>query len=401
VGGLFSEGKIGTLKLKNRMIRAASHEGLADEKGKPTEKQFQFYKRFVEGGIGLVITGYAGIMQNGKSALYHMTMIHSDDMTAAHKRMVDKIHDLGGKIVLQVAHCGRQTWSKETGEPPLLAPSAIACGFYKEKPGALTEPEIYEIIESFGLAAGRAKDAGYDGVQIHGAHGYLLSTFLSCHANRRKDRWGGSKENRFRIVGETLHAVKKAVGQDYPVLIKLNSYERARRGIKPEECVEFAKMVEETGCCDAVEISCGTNEGGFVMARGDFPTKAILEYMRPYCEMNPLSKFFTRVSVAPVVRLFQPKFTEGYNLDTAARVKKEISLPVIALGGMRTKQFMDDAVKAGKTDFVSMARPLLLEPDLANKFKNGESEAARCDNCNKCVAAVDTVSIACRKDEFN
>jgi 2,4-dienoyl-CoA reductase-like NADH-dependent reductase (Old Yellow Enzyme family) len=330
-----------------------------------------------------------------------MNMIHSDDMIAAHKRMVDKIHDLGGKIVLQVAHCGRQTWSKVTGEPPLLAPSAIACGFFKEKPRALTEPEIYEIIENFALAAGRAKEAGYDGVQIHGAHGYLLSTFLSRHANRRKDRWGGSQENRFRMVGETLRAVKKTVGRDYPVLIKLNAYERARRGMKPDQCVEFAGMVEETGCCDAVEISCGTNEGGFIMARGVFPTKAILEYMRPYCEMNPLFKFFTRVFVAPVARLFQPKFTEGYNLDTAARVKKAISLPVIALGGMRTKQFMDDAVREEKTDFVSMARPLLLEPDLADKFKNGKSGAARCDNCNKCVVAVDTVSIGCRKDEFN
>jgi len=398
--GLFNAGKIGTIHLSNRMIRTAAHEGLADGNGAPTEKQFEFYKHFIDGGIGLVITGYAGIMQNGKSALYRMTMIHSDDLAAAHKQMVDKIHEIGGKIVLQIAHCGRQTWSKETGQPPLVAPSAIACGFYKEKPKALSEPEIFRIIENFALAAKRAKKAGYDGVQIHGAHGYLLSTFLSRHANRRKDRWGGSPKNRFRIVDEILRAVKEAVGKDFPVLIKLNSFERARRGIKPAECVLFAKMVEETGCCDAIEISAGTNEGGFFMARGAFPAEGILKYMRPYCQMNGILKFFTRTFVVPVVRRRQPIFKEGYNLDTAAMVKKAVSLPVITVGGIRTKQFMDEAINKGKTDFVSMARPLLFEPDLANKFKNGVSEAARCDNCNICVVAVDTVPIACHKDEF-
>lgn len=398
--GLFNEGRIGSLELKNRMIRTASHEGLADERGAPTDEQFQFYKEFVEGGIGLVITGYAGIMQNGKSALYHMNMIHLDDLVPAHETMVGKVHEIGGKIVLQIAHCGRQTLSEETGEPPLVAPSSIPCGFYKEKPKELTEPEIFQIIEGFASAAKRAKDAGYDGVQIHGAHGYLLSTFLSCHANKRTDRWGGSIENRFRIVGETLRAVRRAVGKDYPVLIKLNSYERAKDGIKPHECLYFARLVEKTGCCDAIEISGGTNECGFVMARGDFPIKGILKYLRPYCEMNSLFKFGLRVFVAPIISLLQPKYTHGYNLHAAAMVKKAVSLPVITVGGMREKKRMDDAISAGNTDFVSMARPLLLEPDLANKFKDGKSDVARCDNCNICLVAADTVPIRCHKDEF-
>ena len=400
ISGLFSEGKIGSLRLKNRMIRSASHEGLADENGAPTAKQFHFYERFIKGEIALVITGYAGIMQNGKSALYHMNMIHSDDLIPAHKTMVDKVHNVGGKIVAQIAHCGRQTLSKETGEPPLVAPSSIPCGFYKEMPKELTEPEIFQIIENFALAARRAKDAGYDGVQIHGAHGYLLSSFLSRHANRRTDRWGGRIENRFRIVDETLRAVRQAVGKDYCVLIKLNSYERAKDGIRPHECVHFARLIEETACCDAIEISGGTNEGGFVMARGAFPIKGILTYLRPYCEMNSLFKFGFRVFVGPIIGLLQPKFTHGYNLSAAAMVKSAVSLPVITVGGMRDKRCMENAIREGKTDFVSMARPLLLEPDLANKFKNGRSEVTQCDNCNICVVATDTVPIRCHKDEF-
>lgn len=391
---LFTPAKIGAMELSNRMIRTASHEGLADWRGRPTDEQFLFYKGFVKGGISLIITGYAGIMQSGKSPLFHMTMIDSDDLIPEHRRLVDRIHQIGGKIVLQIAHCGRQTWSSETGKP-LLAPSAISCGFYREEPKEMDEDDIHTVIESFADAASRSREAGYDGVQIHGAHGYLLSTFLSLHSNKRIDKWGGSLENRFRIVGEVLKAVRKAVGKDYPVLIKLNTYEMPSDGMNSDECALISKMVEETNCCDAIELSCGTSEDGFVMARGEFPTDAIFKYMRPYRNYNPIAKFFMKTFAAPFVKFRQPPFSEGYNLEASAKVKQAVSLPVITVGGMRTKRFMEEAVEAKKTDFVSMARPLIREPDLPNKFKNGISESASCVSCNQCVVASDTRSIRC------
>jgi 2,4-dienoyl-CoA reductase-like NADH-dependent reductase (Old Yellow Enzyme family) len=390
---LFTKANIGTMELPNRIIKSAFHEGLADDKGRPTDKQFEFYKKFVEGGVGLVITGYAGISQAGKSALYQMTMIDSDNLIAYHKKMVDQIHKIGGKIVLQIAHCGRQTLSSETGQP-LQAPSAIPCGFYREKPKEMTEENICTVISDFVKAARRAKESGYDGVQIHGAHGYLLSTFLSRHSNKRKDRWGGSLENRFRIVGEVLNVVRENVGDSYPILIKLNTYECAHKGTKPEDCIQISKMVEETGCCDAIELSCGTTEGGFTMARGKFPTDALFRYMRPFCNYNPALKFLMKSFVVPFIKLTQPTFSEGYNLNTSARVKK-ISLPIITVGGMRSKRFMEESIEMDKTDFISMARPLIREPDLANKFRDGISEMASCINCNKCVVASDTNSIRC------
>jgi 2,4-dienoyl-CoA reductase-like NADH-dependent reductase (Old Yellow Enzyme family) len=396
---LFEKANIGTMEVSNRMIRTASHEGLADNRGRPTDEQFQFYRGFIEGGIGLVITGYAGISQAGKSALYHMNMIDSDELIPYHRKLVDRIHEIGGKIVLQICHCGRQTWSRETGEP-LVAPSAVRCGSYREKPREITKAEILNVIDDFAQAGRRAKESGYDGVQIHAAHGYLLSTFLSCHANKRRDRWGGSAENRFRIVGETLRAVRKAVGEDYPVLIKMNTYERAPLGMKPQECIKFAKMIEDTGCCDAIELSCGTNEGGFVMARGEFPTDALLRYMRPYCNYNSIIKFLLRYIIIPVVKLMQPPFREGYNLETATKIKQSVSLPIITVGGMRSREFLNDAIEKKMTDFVSMARPLILEPDLPNKFKAGTSDAAVCDNCNQCVVAVDTVHIQCLNEKL-
>jgi 2,4-dienoyl-CoA reductase-like NADH-dependent reductase (Old Yellow Enzyme family) len=396
MSSLFTKGKIGALELKNRMIRTASHEGLADEGGRPSAAQFQFYKKFIEGGIGLVITGYAGIMQAGKSALYRMTMIDSDDLIAAHRDLVKRTHEIGGKIFLQIAHCGRQTWSRETGKL-LMAPSPIPCGFYREMPEAMTEEDISSVVEHFALAARRTRDAGYDGVQIHGAHGYLLSTFLSCHSNKRTDSWGGSRENRFRIVDEVLRATRKMVGDDFPMLIKLNTFERAPSGIKSEDCLAFSQMVAATGCCDAIELSCGTNEGGFIMARGKFPTDAIFSYMRPYCNYPRLIQAFFKYIVVPFIKAKQPQFTEGYNLDTATKVKQAISLPIITVGGMRSKQLMENAISSGRTDFVSMARPLIMEPDLPNKFKSGISEVALCDNCNECVVAADTKPIQCYK----
>jgi 2,4-dienoyl-CoA reductase-like NADH-dependent reductase (Old Yellow Enzyme family) len=370
---LFSKATIGNLELSNRLIRTASHEGLADSRGCPTQDQFEFYRGFVRGGIGMVITGYAGISQSGKSALYHMTMIDSDDLIPSHRKLVDQVHEIGGKIVLQIAHCGRQTWSKVTGQP-LQAPSAVPCGFYRERPKEMTPKEIERVIDDFGQAALRAKAAGYDGVQIHGAHGYLLSTFLSRHANKRQDRWGGSSRKRFRIVGRTLEKVRRAVGVDYPVMIKLNTYERAVRGIKAVDCIRYAKMVDETDCCDAIELSCGTNEGGFIMARGKFPTEAIFKFMRPYCRYHYLVKLFMKTFIVPFIKIKQPPFQEAYNLETAAKVKEITSLPIITVGGMRSKSLMEKAVDSKQTDFVSMARPLIMEPDLPNKFRAGESD---------------------------
>jgi len=391
---LFTKETINTLELPNRIVRSAAHEGLADERGRPTQEQFAFYRKMVEGGVGLLITGYAGIMQEGKSALYHMTMIDSDELLPAHREMVRRIHDIGGRIVLQIAHCGRQTWSSVTGLP-LKAPSAIACGFYRERPLAMTEEDISQVIKNFALAARRAQSAGYDGVEIHGAHGYLLSTFLSRHANRRTDRWGGSRENRFRIVDEVLKATRKAVGAEFPILLKMNTFERHPWGIKTEDCLAFSGRVEDTGCCDAIDFSCGTNEGGFYMTRGEFPTATVFRYMRPFCNYHDIVKLLMKFLVVPFVKARQPPFTEGYNLEVAARVKKTISLPVITVGGMRSRSFMEDAITEGKTDFISMARPLIREPDLPNKFKNGVSERAQCNNCNDCVVAVDTRPIQC------
>jgi 2,4-dienoyl-CoA reductase-like NADH-dependent reductase (Old Yellow Enzyme family) len=396
---LFTQGSIGRLQIANRLIRTAAHEGLADAAGAPTDAQFEFYRGFVEGGIGLVITGYAAVSPAGRSALYRMTRIDSDDLVPAHAALVARLHAIGGRIVLQIAHCGRQTWSSET-RLPLEAPSALACGYYGETPREMTGQEIEGVVTAFAQAARRAQAAGYDGVQIHGAHGYLLSSFLARWSNRRRDAWGGDLAGRFRIVGEILGAVRATVGPDYPVLLKLNTEDRRRRGVHPDECVATAKLVEATGCCDAIELSAGTTEGGFVMARGAVPAAALLAFTRPYCHAPPIVRSALRHVGFPVAAWTMPSFTEGYNLATARRVKAAVKLPVITVGGMRTRAFMEAAIRQGATDFCSMARPLIIEPDLPNQLRDGRAQRALCDNCNRCLVAVDTQSIRCHNQEL-
>jgi len=192
--------------LKNRIIRSATHEGMANEDGCPTEQLKGYYLRLAKGEVGAIITGYAGVQQNGKSPLYRMLMIDHDRFIAAYKAITDAVHERQTPIILQIAHCGRQTRSRITGEPT-VAPSAIRDKFYNEDlPKELTEQEIDEIINNFVKAIERAKQAGFDGVQLHAAHGYLLSQFLSPYTNRRQDRWGGTTENRFRVgLGSHLH----------------------------------------------------------------------------------------------------------------------------------------------------------------------------------------------------
>lgn len=270
---VFNKAKLAGINLNNRIIRSATHEGMSDENGRPTEAFIKKYEQLAKGGVGAIITGYVGVMPNGKSPALNMTMIDSNDKIAAFAEMVKRVHEFETPIIIQIAHCGRQTRSKITGFPT-VAPSAIRDGLYNEdRPHALTESEIMDIIRHFVAAVERGKKAGFDGVQLHLAHGYLLSSFLSPHMNKRKDRWGGTTENRFRIVKEILNQSRKRVG-DYPILAKINAYEKSADGMNIDEAVKIAKMLEENGC-DAIEVSSGIIEDRFWFARGEFPFEII------------------------------------------------------------------------------------------------------------------------------
>ena len=387
----YAPAKIKGIELPSRIIRSATHEGMADINGKPDEKLIRTFENYAKGGAGLIITGYMGISQQGKCPLYHMTMLNSDALIPAWQEVTERVHAAGAPIVAQIAHCGRQTRKKVTGEKT-VAPSAIRDFLYWENvPHKLKEKEISKIISDFADAALRAKKAGFDGVQLHCAHGYLLSEFLSPHTNHRKDKWGGSLENRFRIVDEIIKAMRAKVGADYPIFVKMNCFEKDKDGIKPEEAVEIAKLMDKAGF-DAIEVSCGLAKEGFNMSRGGFPYPAMCA---DNFRFEKLPKF-TWPLMKPVMKILMgsPKPVRSYNVDAAGMIKNAVSTPVIVCGGIRSDAENKDVICGGKADFVSMSRPFICEPDIVNRLRGGQAES-RCLNCNYCLMGVEQRPLKC------
>jgi 2,4-dienoyl-CoA reductase-like NADH-dependent reductase (Old Yellow Enzyme family) len=345
---LFEETNINGMTMRNRMVRSATWEGMCEQDGRPTERLINCYRDLAKGGIGLIITGYAFVRLDGKHNSGQMG-IHTDDFADDYKKMTDAVHEAGCKVAVQLVHAGGQADTEIAGRQP-LAPSAVKVDQFPEVPAELTKDEIRRIIASFGEAARRAKAWGFDAVQLHGAHGFLINQFLSPLTNRRNDEYGGSIENRSRFAIEVYRKVRKIVGDGYPVLIKLNAADHTVGGLEIDDSVYAAKKLAEAGI-DAIEVSAGTSASG-----GKNPVRT---------KINKSEK-------------------EAYNLKLARRIKAAISCPVIVVGGFRSYRVAEKAIREDGMNYISMARPLIREPGLANRWLQGNRKRATCISCNKC-----------------
>ncbi len=344
---LFSPIQIGSITIPNRFVRSATHAFMADADGYVTERQIKLLEELAQGEVGLIVSGHAYIHPRGKASL-SQTAVYDDRFTPGLQRLAEAVHRFPSRIVLQLAHAGRQTKEKLAGGIP-VAPSAVYEPVFKIRPQALTEPDIQAIIQDFVKGAERAKAAGFDGVQLHLAHGYLLSSFLSPHTNRRSDRWGGTLDNRVRIVLEIIQGIQSGSGRSFPVLAKLNSTDLLPQGLDIEEAKAVAVFLESAGV-HAIEVSGGMSEAGQASV-----------WKGPFTEEE-----------------------EGYFLKNAHHIKSVVSIPVIGLGGFRTFAGMEKAVQQGRADMISMSRPFIRTPDLIHKFKMGEIQKSECISCNKC-----------------
>ena len=389
---LFSRTDISGIEVKNRIIRSATHDGLADENGAPNDKLIAKYEHLAKNGVGCIITGYAAVSRNGVSPYPRMLKIYDDSVIDGYKALTDAVHRQGTPIVLQIAHCGRQTSSKVIGAQK-VAPSDVFHAFYPDKAKELTDSEIYGIIDDFVAASVRAEKAGFDAVQLHGGHGYLLHDFLSPYGNRRKDGWGGSLENRCKAVELIIKGIKSAT--NLPVWIKISAEDNRKDGMNIQSSVEICKRLEEAGC-DAIEVSCGTVQDGMNTMRSEhLPMDAVFRYREP-CASFP--KLLNKIAlpaanlINPLIR--QPKPLENFNVENAAIIKKNVSVPVIVVGGIHKVCDMQKILSDGKADFVSMCRPFICEPDLAAKLKNGQPEA-KCIMCNYCGLVIEKEPVRC------
>lgn len=378
---LFSPIKIGNVELPNRFLCSATYEVMAKETGEVSDELIKRYVKLAKGGVGLSVTGLMYVQSSGRSYKYQ-TGIHQESMTDGLTKLVDAVHQAGGKIAFQLAHSGRQTTKGMIGQTPLAPSSRGRDPLNFVKPKEMTENEIWETIKAFGAAAKRAVDAGADAIQLHAAHGYLICEFLSPFFNIRTDSWGGSDENRFRFLKEIYQEVKKVVPNDYPLFVKLNTNDYTpKEGITPALATKYAKWLAELGI-DAVEVSCGATHYSYMnMCRGDVPTAEIVQGLSWW--EKPIGKM--------MIGRLEGKYNleEGYNLEAARMIKPVLGdTPLFLVGGMRTVGHMEDMLEKNYADVISMSRPFIREPFLAKKIEEGEMEKVSCVSCNRCMAAV-------------
>ena len=345
---VFDHTEINGMKLANRLVRSATWEGMCMDDGRPTGKLVDLYSKLAKGGVGLIITGYTFVRPDGKQMPGKMGL-HTDEFIGDMKNITGAVHGEGGKICVQLVHAGGQTTSEVIGRTP-LAPSSIAAEQYGGVlPEEMSRTDIKEITSAFGQAARRAKESGFDAVQLHGAHGYLINQFLSPLTNQRSDGYGGPFENRARFMMEVYGSVRDAVGEGFPVMIKLNGADNLEGGLSAEDAREAARMLDKAGI-DAIEVSGGTAASG---------------------EEGPVRG-----------KINKPE-REGYNLPTAREIKKAVSCPVMVVGGFRSFEVVEDAIK-NDVDYVSLARPLIREPGLPARWQSGDRAKAKCISCSKC-----------------
>ena len=353
---LFEPMKIKDMALRNRFVRSATYDGSADKKGYASDNQIRLFTELAEGGVGLIVTGITYVHRSGQISSFQ-NGITGDEAIPSFRRLTEALHERGAKIAVQLFHAGRERGKFiKSKEDKAIAPSYVENdAYFSGEYRAITEDEIWEVIRAFGDAAKRAREAGFDAVQVHAAHAYLLSQFLSPYTNRRDDDWGGTLQGRLRLHREICREIRAKVGEDYPVLIKIGVQDGFPEGLQFGEGRTAARLLAEWGF-DALEISCGLRGKG-----------------------SGHSEFRTNID---------REDREAYFRAWSKEIKREVNVPVMLVGGLRTFQLMEKIVHGGESDFVSLCRPLIREPGIINAWKSGDYRRSTCISCNKCFEAL-------------
>ena len=361
---LFEETKIKGITLKNRFVRSSTWESMATPEGYLTDQLMDVYKELAKGDVGLILTGYAFVTKEEQPSP-RMMGIYDDSFIKDFRALTDMVHHYGSRIVLQIVYGGTQTRYRPE-DRVIWGPSAvkeIGSGVVAKE---MTLKEIRTLIKSFGDSALRTKSAGFDGVQIHCAHGYLLGQFLSPYHNRRADKYGGSIQNRARIIIEIYEEIRNQVGRDFPVLIKINAEDFVENGATFDDCRFVCKELSKRGI-DAIEVSGGI----LAAAEEDRPSR-------------------------PMINSSQK---EGYFAPYAAKIAEENDVPIILVGGLRSPQVIERLLETTQISYFSMARPFLTEPDLVQRWHKGDLRRAKCVSCNRCREGEGNMCIFHRKSK--
>lgn len=383
---LFTEASIGPITLRNRTIRSAAFESMCPGNA-PSQQLLDYHRSVAAGGVGMTTVAYAAVAQSGLSFDRQLWM--RKEIVPGLRKLTDSVHKEGGAASIQLGHCGNMSHKKICGETPVGASS----GFNLYSPTfvrGLRKDELRLMAKAYGNAVRIARESGFDAVEIHAGHGYLISQFLSPYTNHRKDEYGGSLDNRMRFMDEVMAEVMKAAGNDMAVLVKMNMRDGFKGGMDIEESLQVAHRLVNDGA-QALVLSGGfVSKAPMYVMRGAMPIKAMTHYM---------DCWWLKWGVRMVGHLMIPSvpFKEAYFLDDAMLFRKEIkNIPLVYVGGLISRKKIEDVLDKG-FEFVQMGRALLNEPEFVNRMKLDVNARCTCKHSNYCIARMYSIDMACHQ----
>ena len=382
---LFTPGKIGPLTVRNRTIRSAAFESMCPG-NVPSKELLDYHHSVAAGGVGMTTVAYAAVTRSGLSFDRQLWM--RPEIVPGLRKVTDAVHKEGAAASIQLGHCGNMSHKSICGETPVGA----CTGFNLYSPTfvrGLRKDELPAMAKEFGNAVRLARESGFDAVEIHAGHGYLISQFLSPYTNHRKDEFGGSLENRMRFMDMVMEEVMKAAGNDLAVLVKMNMRDGFRGGMELEESLQVARRLQQSGA-HALVLSGGfVSKAPMYVMRGEMPIRSMTHYM---------TCWWLKYGVRLVGKWMIPSvpFREAYFLDDALKFREALDMPLVYVGGLVTRQKIDEVLNDG-FEAVQMGRALLNEPGFVNRMRMEENARCSCKHSNYCIARMYTLDMACHQ----
>ncbi len=379
--------------LANRIFRSATFEGMADANGFPGVLYLNLYRELAENGVKNIITGCTYISPAGKMVQPGQAGIDTDEQIPCYKPVTNAVHEYESKIYLQISHAGRQTSSPVTGKQ-VVGASNKRSPYFMSKPRQLSNLEVEGVINDYANAAKRAKQAGFDGVQIHAAHGYLAHQFLHPYINNRHDEYGINSQTGIGdlFIRKLISAIRESCGASYPILVKVSAADDLPKPFTHANYLQLIRVLHNERV-NAIEISYGTMENALNIFRGEtIPVEAILKHNFRYKTDNPFRRMLLRKLFIPLMKRRMIPYAENYNLRYAELAKQHTDIPIICVGGFRDGSKIREALANSNTDFVSLCRPFLCEPDFINRICEETGYISKCVNCNLCAVMCDSRS---------
>jgi 2,4-dienoyl-CoA reductase-like NADH-dependent reductase (Old Yellow Enzyme family) len=381
---VFTPARLGPLELRNRVVKCGTNEGMSRD-GLVTDPLVAWHREFAAGGVAMTTLAYCSVTSEGRTFKHQMWM--RDEALPGLRELTDAIHAEGARAAIQLGHAGWFASPHAMGQRP-VGPSRTFSPHAQTFARAMDEAEFDRLTRGFAEATRMAVEAGFDGIEVHLGHGYLLSQFLCPWNNRRTDQWGGSLENRARFPRQVLRAVREAAGGEAAVWAKLNMEDGFQGGLTLDEGVQVARWIEADGSMDALQLTGGhTSRTPFFLMRGDVPLKEMIANQQHRLARIGM-RFFARKFIRPY------PFEEAFFLPLARRFREAVSMPLMLLGGVTRLDTMEAALEEG-FDFLAMGRALIRDPDLVQRMRTGELDRSRCVPCNLCMVEMERGGTRC------